>query len=403
MILYHLELSAFGRRLAMSFEMEAIKNPIQNSNSSENAASAPSAKYKDIVALHSELDNSKSSFVLNPDSSVMIFWRFVQICCLAYTMMELPYRWAFSFHTNADAYAEDNEYAIAIDRIVDALLLFELVLSFITARWVIDNITSQQLLVNDYGSIARAYVFGDNLEAINGQRSLPQLSFVCDLLSCLPIDTVIYYASGAQASLPFRCLRLLRMREMQNAAPYYFRSIKRMSITVPGISTASSFFILTMILVWCTHLAACCLHVVGLRKWDTHDCASTDTCGWIATAQPNWLEFTDCSHENTTCDVTPPLTRYAVSVYYAFTIISTVGFGDISAHRPEERVITVIIMLAGSYTFALVMGTVGNLVTEANESKYRFRTSLNEAMRYDDIVNYSDGAKYTLLLQIFCL
>ena len=47
--------------------------------------------------------------------------------------------------------------------------------------------------------------------------------------------------------------------------------------------------------------------------------------------------------------------------------------GDISAHRPGERVVCILIMLAGSYIFALVMGTIASIIMEGNEAKLRFR------------------------------
>lgn len=44
-------------------------------------------------------------------------------------------------------------------------------------------------------------------------------------------------------------------------------------------------------------------------------------------------------------------THYVSAYYYAFTVLTTVGFGDISAHSEAERVVNVIIMVFGAYIF----------------------------------------------------
>ena len=45
-----------------------------------------------------------------------------------------------------------------------------------------------------------------------------------------------------------------------------------------------------------------------------------------------------------------------------FTIMSTVGFGDISAGRSSERLITVIVMMAGSFNFGVIMQKISQIV-----------------------------------------
>ena len=48
---------------------------------------------------------------------------------------------------------------------------------------------------------------------------------------------------------------------------------------------------------------------------------------------------------------TPFAGRYVAAYYYGFTIMSTVGFGDISAHRTSERMLTIVMMLVGCFNF----------------------------------------------------
>jgi hypothetical protein len=66
----------------------------------------------------------------------------------------------------------------------------------------------------------------------------------------------------------------------------------------------------------------------------------------------------------------------------AFTILTTVGFGDISAHAPAERVITVVVMLCGAYVFAIIMGNISSIIIEGNAAQQEFDATMTRIVKF---------------------
>ena len=60
------------------------------------------------------------------------------------------------------------------------------------------------------------------------------------------------------------------------------------------------------------------------------------------------------------------MTQYISSLYWAFTTMVTVGYGDVSATNTDERMFVMVAMIvsAGCYTFTL--NTIGKKVSEYN-------------------------------------
>ena len=48
--------------------------------------------------------------------------------------------------------------------------------------------------------------------------------------------------------------------------------------------------------------------------------------------------------------------RYIASIYWAFTTMTTVGYGDISATTRMERVIACFGMIVGGFVFSAIIG-----------------------------------------------
>lgn len=70
------------------------------------------------------------------------------------------------------------------------------------------------------------------------------------------------------------------------------------------------------------------------------------------------------------------ITQYITSLYWAFTTIVTVGYGDISATNTNERMFVMVAMIlsAGVYTFTI--NTIGKKVSEYNFLASQFRESM---------------------------
>jgi len=70
--------------------------------------------------------------------------------------------------------------------------------------------------------------------------------------------------------------------------------------------------------------------------------------------------------ENSLLDETT-WTKYITSVYWAFTTMSAVGYGDIVPITNDERAITMAAMITSCGTFAYTVNSIGNIVKRYNQ------------------------------------
>mgnify|MGYP001626706906 CR=1 FL=1 len=67
---------------------------------------------------------------------------------------------------------------------------------------------------------------------------------------------------------------------------------------------------------------------------------------------------------------------YITSIYWTVTTMSTVGYGDISAHTTMERIFAIIIMITGVLAFNLISGALGALITNYDSSQAALQEKL---------------------------
>lgn len=86
------------------------------------------------------------------------------------------------------------------------------------------------------------------------------------------------------------------------------------------------------------------------------------TCVWIIAAKMDpdkdntWItNYGDTSREG----------LYTTALYYTITTITTVGYGDITPNTFLEKIIGIIIMIAGVVAFSLAVGALTNFISQS--------------------------------------
>ena len=69
--------------------------------------------------------------------------------------------------------------------------------------------------------------------------------------------------------------------------------------------------------------------------------------------------------------------EWVTSMYWAITTMTTIGYGDISAHTLQERGMASIVMIIGCGFFAWSTGTITHLLSHQSHCVTRFKDRLD--------------------------
>ena len=158
---------------------------------------------------------------------------------------------------------------------------------------------------------------------------------------------VLYLLSDADGLKYLTFITLIRVRHIQG----FSGKIEDQSNS--GKEAAGLFKLLWLILVILTiaHLSACIFHMIALGELDK------DPDNWlVAKNYPNQFNYANEKIQ----------TKYVSSLYWAFTTMITVGYGDIVPSTTNERIYTVFIMAVACGVFGFSVNTIEQIFKEIN-------------------------------------
>lgn len=238
----------------------------------------------------------------------------------------------------------------------DYIMAADFVLHFFVGFKEMDPVTRMERTVWDPKLIA------SNLVGHGGQ-------FWLMMLGSLPIDT--YFRVTKQYALAdnWRILRFVRLPRLAELHRTLQQIILQLAVILPQMTSYVTLVQLTLGIAIIGHILACLLYWVGNPNMDSQDCGTADhkPCGWV---QSKGLQDSE-TH-----------TKYIASMYYAFTQITTVGFGDISASTNFERVFSILSQLVGGFVFGYVLGNIQQILAADNVGKQEYNTMHEKVIEY---------------------
>ncbi len=281
----------------------------------------------------------KRLWVIPPDFGVKIKWDIMMAFYIVYSVLVVPYRIGFSQTTTG--------FATIFDWVVDIFFMLDMVLAF----WTAFEDPMDDVLVAEPALIRKHYLRG---------------WFTVDFLSTFPFDTVIttfLKSANPEALRSFKLIKVFRMVRLLKL----FRLFKLQKIFAniefdigPGPKKLSK---LLFQISFVAHLFAC--------FWFYASSSSSDQ-------RAVWYIKMGLSPDPDQ-DVG---SKYMSSLYWSFTTMTTVGYGDIAPTTNEERIFSIIIMILGATIFGYVVGSIASLIAQLDLADALFKSRMSELDEY---------------------
>lgn len=305
-----------------------------------------------------EEKNTPAWFQLDPNSNFKKRWDITQAIILVYIALVVPFRVGYKQASEGVTYG--------IDLVIDLYFYVDIVFNFITG---VPHEVDEDIIVYNSWEIAKTYA---------------RTWLGIDIVACLPIDMVLRLMAGrmvcslkiegcpvqeegesqggtGQLLRLFKLLRLFRLMKllrlfkiMRLFEKYQDDLFKYMHFLSVGK--------LIIILLYMGHIFGCFFHYFSAEDWRTPDEKQQIKDGRL---EP-WLKQYFEDELPTTSDMWD---RYIASMYWAFTTMTTVGYGDISATTRCERVIAIFGMIVGGFVFSGIIGTMAEVMANTDLSK----------------------------------
>jgi CRP-like cAMP-binding protein len=295
------------------------------------ARTAPMIPDAPLAHKHRDSDIVPSRFLLYPDTTFRSGWDALVVALLLWTGIMVPVRLSF-------VRSASTELSI-IELIIDCLFAVDIVLNFLTTFEVRPGIYEKSLK-----KVAKKYFFG---------------WFTIDLVATFPFylfEDSSYNRLSRLSRLPrifklLRLLRILKLLRLHQLNGYIERIMQAVSVNSGLIRFLRSGFWMLLVV----HMTACMWYYVAVE-----DGLHAET--WVA--RENVINA-------------PTGTLYLASVYWSFSTITTVGYGDINASTDLEYGISIIAMLLGVSFYSYAIGNMAAIMTNSDSRANALREQLD--------------------------
>ncbi|TSN57724.1 Potassium voltage-gated channel subfamily H member 6 [Bagarius yarrelli] len=283
-------------------------------------------------------------------------WDWVILLLVIYTAIFTPYSAAFLLSDEEEAARQRCGYSCSplnvVDLIVDIMFVIDIVINFRTTY-----VNANDEVVSQPGRIAVHYFKG---------------WFLIDLVAAIPFDLLIF-RSGEETTTLIGLLKTARLLRLVRVA----RKLDRYSEY-----GAAVLFLLMCTFALIAHWLACIWYAIG-----NVERSGLSRIGWLDSLG----EQLGKPYNDTIPSSGPTIKdKYVTALYFTFSSLTSVGFGNVSPNTNPEKIFSICVMLIGALMYASIFGNVSAIIQRLYSGTARYHTQMlrvREFIRFHQIPN----------------
>ncbi|CAF1102726.1 unnamed protein product [Adineta steineri] len=288
-------------------------------------------------------------------------WDWFILLLVIYTAIVTPYIAAFLMHEDGPnkQRSRPSRALNVIELIVDVMFVIDLLVNLRTTY-----VKRNEELVTRASKIAKHYLKG---------------WFLIDVTAAIPFDilfSLIQTKGGGESTVLMGLLKTARLLRLVRIA----RKLDRYSEYGIGV-----LILLTATFALIAHWLACIWYAIGRLERNNH--GTERTIGWLAELANHTHQYYNDSDATSGPTKT---SKYITALYFTFSSLTSVGFGNVSPNTNSEKGFSIIIMLVGSLMYASIFGNVSAIIQRLYSGTARYQIQMlrvKEFIRFHQIPN----------------
>ncbi|XP_060774717.1 potassium voltage-gated channel subfamily H member 7 [Neoarius graeffei] len=285
-------------------------------------------------------------------------WDWLILLLVIYTAIFTPYSAAFLLNDPEEKKRRVCGYSCnplnVVDLIVDIMFIVDILINFRTTY-----VNANDEVVSHPAKIAVHYFKG---------------WFLIDIVAAIPFDLLIFGSGSEETTTLIGLLKTARLLRLVRVA----RKLDRYSEY-----GAAVLMLLMCIFALIAHWLACIWYAIGNveKPYLEHTIGWLDNLGMSIGKQYN---YSDPSSGPSIKD------KYVTALYFTFSSLTSVGFGNVSPNTNSEKIFSICVMLIGSLMYASIFGNVSAIIQRLYSGTARYHLQMlrvKEFIRFHQIPN----------------
>ncbi|XP_067333956.1 potassium voltage-gated channel subfamily H member 6a isoform X1 [Channa argus] len=289
-------------------------------------------------------------------------WDWVILLLVIYTAIFTPYSAAFLLHEPEGEQRNECYYSCnplnVVDLVVDVMFIVDILINFRTTY-----VNHNDEVVSHPGRIAQHYFKG---------------WFLIDIVAAIPFDLLIFRSGSEepQTTTLIGLLKTARLLRLVRVA----RKLDRYSEY-----GAAVLFLLMCTFALIAHWLACIWYAIGNVERTGSARIGGMKIGWL----DNLADQIGKQYNDSDVNSGPSIEdKYVTALYFTFSSLTSVGFGNVSPNTNPEKIFSICVMLIGSLMYASIFGNVSAIIQRLYSGTARYHTQMlrvKEFIRFHQI------------------